>query len=125
MAKVKVEKVLAIASRVGLTIVEQPSQYKIYAGEDTSRRMYVPGRKEVHKVELSGWNHELAVPWESQFPGKKAPSPKITHVVNFNQDERLVLNDLYRIMASLAGASAPAEPAPEPAPAEEPVAQVA
>jgi hypothetical protein len=128
MTKINPDKLVAIANKLGLTVVKQPSQYKI-TGTDPNRRLYIPGTKTVHKVELSGWSHPLAVAWDSVFPGKKAPSPKITHLVNFEQEEKLVLRDFFKIAKSLAASSVPASPpAPEvasPPVAGEPAAQVA
>ena len=101
--KIETSKFLAIANKLGLNVETQPSQYKI-TGEDKNRRLYIPGTKRVHKVELSGWSHELAVTWDSVFPGKKAPSSKITHILNFAQDEKLVLKDFFKIAKALAKA---------------------
>lgn len=123
MTKIQSSKFVAVCEKLGLNVVKQPSQWKV-TGEDPNRRFYIPGTKTVHKVELSGWSHDLAVEWSSVYPGKKAPSSKITHVVNFAQDEKLVLRDFFKMAKSLVAKSkkAPASsPAPEtssPAPME-------
>lgn len=126
MTKIETSKLLAICTKLGLTVVEQPSQYRVQ-GTDPNLRMYIPGTKRVHKVELSGWKHDLAVTWESVFPGKKAPSGKITHVVDFAQDEKSILKDFIRIARAIAPkpASSPAPEAPAEAPASEPVVEAA
>jgi hypothetical protein len=120
-AKVDPEKFVAIARKLGLTIVRQPSQWKI-TGTDGSMRFYIPGQKLVHKVELSGWKHDRAVEWARHYPGKKSPSPKITHIIDFLQDEKSILRDFYLIAKSLPVAipeEAPAsETASEPVPEE-------
>ena len=125
-AKVDPSKLVAIARKLGLTVIEQPSQYKV-TGTDPNQRFYIPKQKLVHKVELSGWRHERAVEWAAHYPGKKAPSPKITHIVDFMQDEKSILRDFYLIAKSLpVAAPVPEtneEPASEPAPAEGPAAQ--
>lgn len=122
MTKVQGQKFVAIANKVGLTVVEQPSQFKVIGAE--GRRFYIPGTKAVHKVELSGWSHELAVPWEAVYPGKRAPSPKITHILNFDQPEKLILKDFYKMAKSIALVEVPEEPEAETSeePASEPVA---
>ena len=120
MTKVQTEKLIAVANKLGLTVVQQPSQFKI-TGTDPNKRFYIPGTKTVHKVELSGWSHPLAVTWDSVFPGKKAPSSKITHVVDFNQDEKLILRAFFKMGKSLIAASKPASPPASPPVVEEPV----
>lgn len=113
MTKIQSSKFVAVCEKLGLNVVKQPSQWKV-TGEDPNRRFYIPGTKTVHKVELSGWSHDLAVEWSSVYPGKKAPSSKITHVVNFAQDEKLVLRDFFKMAKSLC-----AKPAKKPAPTKE------
>ena len=112
MTKVLASKLLAVCSKTGLKVVQQPSQYRV-EGTD-GRRFYIPGTKSVHKVELSGWSHELAVTWESVFPGKKAPSGKITHVVDFSKTEKEILRAFYK----MAKAIAPKAPASSPSKSE-------
>lgn len=123
MTKVQTEKFVAICNKLGLKVERQPSQYKI-TGEDPNRRFYIPGTKTVHKVELSGWSHPLAVTWDSVFPGKKAPSSKITHVINFAQDEKLVLRDFFKVAKSLVAKKA-ADPVVDSPPASPPAEVVA
>ena len=121
--KIETSKFLAICNKLGLTVIEQPSQYKV-TGTDPNIRFYIPGTKRVHKVELSGWSSPLAIEWSVAFPGKKAPSGKITHVVNFAQEERAVLRDFFKMAKSIAPkpASSPAPEAPVEQPATETVA---
>ena len=109
MTKIQSSKFVAVCEKLGLTVVRQPSQWKV-TGADANRRFYIPGTKTVHKVELSGWSHDLAVEWSAVYPGKKAPSSKITHVVNFAQDEKLVLRDFFKMAKTLVakGKKAPA-----------------
>jgi len=126
LTKVQTAKILAIFNKLGLTVIEQPSQYRVQ-DESGTRRLYVPGTKTVHKVELSGFTHELAVSWESVFGDKKAPSGKITQVVDFAQEEKLVLRSIFKIAKTLVKAAkveAPVEapPATETAPVEGEVA---
>jgi len=112
MTKVQSAKFVAVAEKLGLTVIRQPSQWKV-TGPDANRRFYIPGTKTVHKVELSGWTHELAVEWSAVYPGKKAPSSKITHVVDFNQDEKLILRAFFKMAKSLVAKKVVA-PAPAP-----------
>jgi hypothetical protein len=105
LTKVQPEKFIKIAEKVGLTVLRQPSQWRISDPKDASHRLYVPGQKVVHKVELSGWSHERAVAWDTMFPGKKAPSPKITHVLDFTKTEKEILRDFFIIARSLLPAS--------------------
>ena len=126
MTKIQSSKFVAICEKLGLKVERQPSQWKV-TGEDLNRRFYIPGTKTVHKVELSGWSHDLAVLWTEVYPGKKAPSSKITHIVDFAQEEKLVLRSFFKMAKSIAAkpVKAPA-PAPEasssPEPVEAPVA---
>jgi hypothetical protein len=132
LTKIKTEKVIAIFNKLGLSVTKQPSQYRVQ-DESGTRRLYVPGTNTVHKVELSGFTHELAVAWDEVYPGKKAPSGKITQVVNFAQEEKLVLRSIFKIAKTLVKAAkaekpteAPTEaPAPAPEVTEAPPAEVA
>ena len=117
MTKVQTSKFLAICNKLGLTVVAQPSQYRV-SGKDVNQRFYIPGTKAVHKIELSGWTHELAVEWAKVFPGKKAPSGKITHVVNFDQPEKAILKDFFKMAKSQVAKAAKPAPAPVADPAQ-------
>lgn len=121
-SKVDPSKLVAIATKLGLTVLEQPSQYKV-TGTDPNMRFYIPKQKLVHKVELSGWKHERAVEWGKHYPGKKAPSPKITHVLDFMQDEKSILRDFYLCAKSLPVAPSVPETQEEPEVAGPPVAE--
>jgi len=112
--KIASSKFVVICEKLGLNVVKQPSQWKV-TGTDPNFRFYIPGTKSVKKVELSGWKHDLAVEWSVAFPGKKAPSSKITHVVDFNQDEKLVLRSFFKMAKSIA-----TKPVAAPAPASSP-----
>ena len=119
MTKIQTAKFIAIANKLGLNVVEQPSQYKI-TGEDPNKRFYIPGTKTVHKVELSGWTSDLAVAWEEIYPGKKAPSGKITQVVDFRVEEKEVLKNFFKLAKGLAKKAKVEKPAPTEAPTEAP-----
>ena len=122
MTVVSGEKFLAICNKLGLKVVDQPSQFRV-ADATGARRMYVPKTKGVHRIDLSGFTHELAVAWEDAFPGKKRPTSKVAQVVNFAQEEKLVLRSFFKIAKSLVAKAAPA-PAPEvEAPATEPTVE--
>jgi len=114
ITKIQSSKFVAICEKLGLKVERQPSQWKI-TGEDLNRRFYIPGTKQVHKVELSGWSHDLAVLWTDVYPGKKAPSSKITHIVDFAQPEKLVLRSFFKMAKSIA-----AKPVKAPAPSSSP-----
>jgi hypothetical protein len=125
--KIAVSKFLVICEKLGLNVLKQPSQYKV-TGTDPNVRFYIPGTKSVKKVELSGWKHDLAIEWSAAFPGKKAPSSKITHVVDFNQDEKLVLRSFFKMAKSIAPKveTAPVvTSSPEEQPAVEPLVATA
>lgn len=127
LTKVQTTKVLAIFEKLGLKVTKQPSQYRVEDATGT-KRLYVPGTAKVHRIDLSGFTHELAVLWTDVYPGKKSPSGKITQVVNFAQDEKLVLRSIFKIAKSLVTVAAPA-PAPvaevTEAPAEAPALEQA
>ncbi len=126
LTKVKGEKFLKIVEKLGLKCTKQTSNYRV---EDAAgaRRFYIPTTKSVHRIDVSGFTHELATDWDRAYPGKKAPTGHVKQVVNFAQEEELVLRSFYKMAKSIASAPA-AEPAPEEVPAEapaaEPIAQV-
>jgi len=118
MTKIQTTKFIAIANKLGLKVLEQPSQFKI-TGEDPNKRLYVPGTKTVHKVELSGFTSDLAVLWTDVYPGKKAPSGKITHILDFSQPEKEVLKAFFKIAKGLAKKQTKAKEEPASSPVSE------
>src|SRR3990172_7853721 len=97
-------KFVLIAGELGLTVLEQPSQFKIIGNED--KKFYIPKHKSgfVVRIELSGWSHPDAILWEQAFPTKNSPSKKITHVLDLERDEPTIRRDFYRMARTIAPA---------------------
>jgi hypothetical protein len=95
-------KLVLIARRLGLTVLEQSSQFKIIGNAD--KKFYIPKHKSgfVVRIELSGWSHPDAILWEQACPTKPSPSKKITHVLDLERDEPTILRDFYRMARSIA-----------------------
>lgn len=122
LTKVEGQKFLKVAEKLGLKITQQTSNYRI---EDASgaKRFYVPTTKTVHRIDISGFAHELGKDWDKAYPGKKQPTGHVKQVVNFSQEEELVLRDFYKMARSIAAVQDEEQPSEQPAP--EPVAEVA
>ena len=116
---VKREKFEKIVSKLGLKVVEQTANLRV-EDETGTKRFYIPKTKKVHRIDLSGFTHELAIDWEKAYPGKKAPTGHVKQVIDFSQAEELVLRSFYKIAKSLVIVKAEV-----PAPAETPVEQPA
>lgn len=98
----KSKRFAEMARGIGLTVVEQPTQYKIH-GADASKKMYVPKRKEgAPRVELSGFRHERAIDWSTAYPQKAPPSKRVFQVLDLSQDEAGVAADFELVAGSLA-----------------------
>lgn len=114
LTKVESAKFVALAEKLGLKVTKQSSNHRI-EDETGTKRLYVPTTAKVHRIDISGFTHELGVEWAKAFPGKAPPTGKVLQVVNFAQDEKLVLRDAFLIMKSISKAQDAELPAEEPA----------
>lgn len=117
-------KFVATAQKLGLKVTKQAGNYRIEAEGQSGKRLYVPTTKGVHRVDLSGFTHELAV----EIPEDKRPTGKVTQWLDFTQSERDILRAFYKVAKSIAPAkvevtepAAEITEAPAETPAEEPV----
>ncbi len=96
------EQCVEVALGLGLTVVEQPTQYKIH-GADASKRIYVPRRKRgAPRVELSGFRHPRAIDWRIAYPDRAPPSVRVFQVLDLSRGEATALEDLREVAGSLA-----------------------
>ena len=118
MTYVKATKLLAICQKLGLTVIEQPSQNRVECPADKTKRMYFgKGKKGVCLVDISGFTSEFAI------THPKPPTSKVTQQIDMTQPEPLVLRNFYKTAKMLAVVVAPVVETPAPAPAAtEPVA---
>ena len=117
--KVKREKFEKIVVKLGLKVVEQTANLRVEDASGT-KRFYIPRTKMVHRIDVSGFTHELAIDWSVAYPDKKAPTGHVKQVINFAQEEALILRSFYKIAKSIAVSAECPTPAPE---AEAPVAE--
>lgn len=113
---VSLAKVQKVMEKAGLECKANKGWLKYHpAGQGIKRAIGVPTTKSVTRVELVGFTHELGV------AHPKPPAKTVEQMVDFCQDEKLVLRALWKIASSLAASSKPA-PVEEPAspPAEQP-----
>ena len=109
-------KFLAICSKLGLTVVEQPSQYRVECPTDNRRRMYFgKGKRGVCLVDISGFVSEFAI------AHPKPPTSRVQQMLDFSLTEREILRNFFKTASLLAPAEAASE---EPAPASSPAAEV-
>jgi hypothetical protein len=120
ITKVESAKFVAIAEKLGLKVTRQSSNFRI-EDESGARRLYVPTTTKVHRIDISGFTHDLGLAWDVAFPGKAPPTGKVQQVLNFAQEERLVLKDAFKVMKTMSKAAAEGtEPVEEQPVAEEP-----
>jgi hypothetical protein len=103
LTKVESAKFVAIAEKLGLKVSKQSSNYRV-EDESGTKRLYVPTTAKCHRIDISGFTHELGVEWSKAFPGKAPPTGKVLQVVNFAQEEKLVLKDFFMITKSISKA---------------------
>jgi hypothetical protein len=120
---VPVEKLLKTCQKLGLKVIEQPSQYRIENPANVRERMYFgKGKKGVCLVDISGFTSEFAI------AHPKPPTSKVTQCLDFTLPAGEILRNFYktaRLLAPKVEAPAP-EPKNEeqaPAPTEETVTE--
>ena len=115
---VETKKLLDIAGSLpGITVDSSLKTFHKIQGADASKRVYVPQTKTVARVDISGFEHPLAV---AHF---KPPTSRVKQMVDFTQDEKAILHAFRRILEDgLVAAAAPAAPAEEPAAERAPIA---
>lgn len=115
---VQSSKFLAICNQLNLTVIEQPSQFRVECPTDKTRRMYFgKGKKGVCLVDISGFTSEFAI------THPKPPTSKVTQCLDFTAPEKIILRSFYKTAKLLiAEVVAPIAPLPE-VPVTEPVAE--
>ena len=110
---VQATKFLAICQKLGLTVVEQPSQYRVECPTDKTKRMYFgKGKKGVCLVDLSGFHSEFAI------VHPKPPTSKVQEMLDFRLTEKEILRNFFKTAKMLVAVI----PAPVSPPVEAPVA---
>jgi len=115
---VGVSKLLKTCQKLGLKIIEQPSQFRIECPTDKTRRMYFgKGKRGVCLVDISGFTSEFAI------THPKPPTSKVTQCLDFTLTQKEILRNFYKTARLLiAEVVAPVAPLPE-VPVSEPVAE--
>ena len=84
-------KLLAVVEKLGMTIKTNKGWLKVYPSNGCLKKsLGIPTTKTVTRVELVGFEHELAV----SHP--KPPASTVTQMIDFAQDEKLVLRAFYK-----------------------------
>lgn len=124
---VPVAKLLKTCEKLGLKVIEQPSQYRIENPANVRERMYFgKGKKGVCLVDISGFTSEFAI------AHPKPPTSKVTQCLDFTLPAGEILRNFYKTAKLLVPVIVKEEaPAPEsntetpsPAPTEEIVEEV-
>jgi hypothetical protein len=109
MTRVSVAKLLKVCQKVGLVVVEQPSQYRVECPTDKTKRMYFgKGKKGATLVDISGFTspHAIVHP--------KPPTSKVTQQLDFSLTEAEILRNFYKTACLIkAVVVAPKEPTKE------------
>ena len=104
---VQATKFLAICQKLGLTVVEQPSQYRLECPTNTKQRMYFgKGKRGVCLVDISGFTSPFAI------VHPKPPTSKVTQQLDMSLPEKVILRNFYKT-ACLIKAVAPVAPTKE------------
>lgn len=112
---VKQEKFVIIVQRLGMDIKPNRGWLKCSPkGAGIKRSVGIPTTKSVTRIELIGFTHELAV------AHPKPPAKTVEQMIDFAQDEKLILQNFYLVCKHLCAAhgvkaegeqaQAPAEP---------------
>jgi hypothetical protein len=97
LTQVQFEKFVKTAQQAGLTLVSKGGWTKAFPpGQTRGKSLGIPNTKLVTRVELVGFENELAV------AHPKSPAATVTQVINFVQDEKLILRDFYKVAKFLA-----------------------
>ena len=113
LTRVSVAKLLKVCIKVGLIVVEQPSQYRVECPTDKTKRLYFgKGKKGVCLVDLSGFHSEFAI------VHPKPPTSKVQEMLDFRLTEKEILRNFFKTAKMLVAVI----PAPVSPPVEAPVA---
>jgi hypothetical protein len=93
---VKQEALLAVIQKLGMATVARKGWIKCYKadaeGKPTGKpSIGIPTTKMVTRVEFVNFEHDLGV----KHP--KPPAGSVTQMLNFEQDEKQIIRDLYRV----------------------------
>ena len=117
LTRIPVSKLLVTCQKLGLTVIEQPSQYRVECPTDKTKRMYFgKGKKGVTLVDISGFTSAFAI------VHPKPPTSKVTQQIDFSLPAGEVLRNFYKTARLLAVVAVVEAPAPAPVTTEEPVA---
>jgi len=117
LTQVQFEKFVQTAEKAGLSLITKGGWTKAYpAGKTRGPALGIPNTKQVTRIELVAFESEVGI------AHPKPPAATVTQMLNFEQDEKLVLRDFYRAAKYLASL-VEAEPAVTETPAEAPAAE--
>ena len=116
---VPVVKLLKTCEKLGLKVIEQPSQFRVENPANVKQRMYFgKGKKGVCLVDISGFTSEFAI------AHPKPPTSKVTQQIDFSLPAGEILRNFYKTAKMLVPVIVKEEaPAPEPK-SEEPVEEI-
>lgn len=110
MTSVKQESLLEVVQHLGLAVVERKGWLKCYKADEKGQptgkpAIGIPTTKMVTRVELVNFEHPLGV------PHPKPPAGSVTQMLNFEQDEKAIRKDLYKVCREgILGAKPKAKP---------------
>jgi len=121
VTKVKFEKFIKIATKLGMTVKSNKGWTKVFPANGSIKQSFgIPNTKRVTRVELVGF--------ENAEYGVAHPAPSagtVTQMLNFEQPELLITQAFYKTAKALIeAANVAATPVAEPV-VEAPVEQVA
>jgi hypothetical protein len=119
VTKVKFEKFVRTAEKLGMTVKSNKGFTKVWpANGSIKQSLGIPNTKRVTRVELIGFESELAIAHPAPSAGT------VTQMLDFGQDEALILRSFYKVSKALCeAATLAAIPVAEPV-VEAPVAEV-
>lgn len=115
--RVKTQKFIAIAEKLGLTVVPKAGWLR-FEGVNKGQRLLVhTGKRGTNCIELVGFESEFAVAHPN------SPAKTMTQLIDFNADESLILRNTYKtakLLMTVTAAEPVAVPAETPAVSETP-----
>ena len=94
---VKIEKFLATAEKLGMSVKQNKGWTKVFpANGSVKRSLGIPNTKSITRIELVGFESA-----EFGVAHPKPPAATVTQMLDFAQDEKLILRAFYKVAKSL------------------------
>jgi hypothetical protein len=109
LTQVSFPKFIKTAEKLGMTVSTKKGWTKVFpANGSVKRSLGIPNTKLVTRIELIGFEST-----EFGVAHPKPPASTVTQMLDFGQDEKLILRAFFKVAKSLCEAATEAAKAPE------------